>query len=170
MTGWMLLKVVHVLAGVIWVGGALISALYIAATARALGPAAGPVVKHIIEKRKLPVMMAAVAGITVLSGLVFYDQLSNHFRQPLVTSFYGWSLTLGAAFGLLGFILGIAIPTRAARRLGALTAQLTGPPTPEQAAEIARLQQRLHVGGLVVAVLLLLAVVGMAMSHPIVPV
>ena len=39
--------------------------------------------------------------------------------------------------------------------------------TPEQAAEIARLQKRLHEGGMVAMVLMILALIGMALSHPI---
>jgi len=167
MTPWLGVKLVHVLLGAFWFGGSAVAALYLAAAARALGPAAAPVIKYVIGVRKLSVVLNAAAGMTVLTGLGLYDRLSNHFRNPLVGSFNGWALTLGATCGLLALIWGSVVPGAAAKRLGDITAKLTGPPTPEQAAEIAVLQKRLHVGGMIALALVFLAVCGMALSHPI---
>jgi hypothetical protein len=51
--------------------------------------------------------------------------------------------------------------------MGDITAKLTGPPTPAQAAEMAGLHQRMHVGGVVAVIMLVLALAGMALSHPV---
>ena len=167
MTPWMWFKLIHVFAGVFWLGGSLFAAMYLLAAARALGPAAGPVLKYVINVRKLPVALNAAAGLTTLSGLAMYDRLSGHFQHLLITNFYGWMLTLGALFGIIALLWGALVPARAAKQLGALTGKLTGPPTPAQAAEIAALQKRLHEGGTIGVVLMALALVGMALSHPI---
>jgi hypothetical protein len=167
MTPWLWIKVTHVLLGAFWFGGVIVTSQYLAPAARTLGPAASPVLKYVIGVRKLTLTLNAVAGLTVLTGLGLYDRLSNHFRQPLVGGFNGWALTLGALFGILALLWGSAVPSRAAKRLGDLTAKLTGPPTPEQAVEIAALQKRLHVGGTIAMIMVLLALVGMSLSHPI---
>lgn len=167
MTPMLWLKLIHVIAGALWFGGAAMGAFYLAATARAIGPAAGPFMKHVVNVRKLPVAMNIAAGLNVLLGLALYDHLSGHFQHMLVTSFNGWALTVGSAFGILAMIWGAAVPGKAAKQIGAITAKLTGPPTPAQAAEIAALQERLHVGGMVGVVLLALALAGMALSHPV---
>jgi len=167
MTTWLWIKLVHVLLGALWFGGAVVGTFYLTAAARALGPAAAPVLKYVIGVRKFSVVMNIAAGFTVLTGLGLYDRLSDHFRNPLVYNFHGWALTLGAAFGILAIVGGGAVVGPAAKQLGAITMKLTGPPTPEQAVEIASLQQRMHVGGMVVVILIFLALVGMALSHPI---
>ena len=167
MTSWDWIKLLHVLAGMFWVGAAIITPLYLLATARAIGPAAGPFMKHVINVRKLPVAFNVAAGLNMLTGLGLYDNLSQHFRHPLVTSFNGWALTLGGLCGVLAFVWGAIVPGPAARRLVALTSKITGTPTPEQAAEIGRLQARLHVGGMIAAMLLVLSLAGMALVHPV---
>jgi hypothetical protein len=166
MTPSLWLKLLHVLTGAFWFGGAAVAGLFLAATAQAIGPAAAPFMKHLIGVRKLPVFLNIAAGLNVLTGLAMYDRMSVHFSHMLVTSFHGWALTLGAMFGLIAMIWGAAVPSQAAKRLGVLTSRLTGPPTPEQAAEIAAVQKRLHMGGMVAFVLLVLTLTGMALSHP----
>jgi hypothetical protein len=167
MTPALWIKLLHVLAGAFWFGGAAVAALYLAAAVRALGPAAGPVMKYMIGVRRLPLVLNVAGGLNMLTGLALYDRLSGHFQHMLVTSFHGWALTLGAACGILAVLWGGAVPGRTAKRLENATGKLTGPPTPQQAAEISALQQRLHIGSMVGIVLLTLALAGMALSHPI---
>jgi hypothetical protein len=167
MTPWLWIKLVHVLLGAFWFGGAIVGAFYLTAAARALGPAAGPVIKYVIGVRKFSVVLNIAAGVTVLTGLGMYDRLSGHFRSPLTANFHGWALTLGATFGILAVIWGGAVIGPAAKRMGDITAKLTGPPTPAQAAEMAGLHQRMHVGGVVAVIMLVLALAGMALSHPV---
>ena len=167
MSPWLWVKLVHVVLGAFWFGAAVVGTFYLTAAARALGPAAAPVLKYVIGARKFSVVLNIAAGLTVLTGLGLYDRLSNHFRNPLVYNFHGWALTLGAVFGVLAVIWGGAVVSRSAKRFAAITAKLTGPPTPEQAAEIARLQERMHTGGKIGVVMMLLALVGMALSHAI---
>ena len=167
MTPWLGVKLVHVLFGAFWFGGSLVGTFYLLAAARALGPAAGPVMKNVIGVRKLPVALNVAAGLTVLTGLAMYDRLSDHFRHPLLATPYERFLTFGATCGIIAVIVGGAVVGRAAGRLGAITSKLTGPPTPEQAAEIAGLQNRMHTGGMIAVILMVLALMGMALSHPI---
>jgi|KBSSwiStaDraftv2_1062776.scaffolds.fasta_scaffold06382_5 hypothetical protein len=167
MTPWLGIKLLHILLGAFWFGGAVVGTFYLTAAARALGPAAAPVLKYVIGVRKLSVALNIAAGINVLTGLALYDRLSEHFRRPLLLTFYERMLTFGAVFGILAVIWGGAVVSRSAKRLGAITMTMSGPPTPAQAAEIASLQQKMHVGGVVGVIMMVLAIVGMALSHPL---
>src|SRR5262245_29748729 len=164
MSPWLWVKLVHVVLGAFWFGAAVVGTFYLTAAARALGPAAAPVLKYVIGVRKFSVVMNIAAVFTLLTGLGLYDRLSGHFRNPLVHNFHGWALTLGAACGILAIIWGSTVVAPAAKQMTAITMQLTGPPTPEQAAQIGGLQQRMHKGGLVVVTFIFLALVGMALS------
>ena len=47
------LRIVHILAGVFWVGAALTAFLFLQPAAREVGPAAGPFMAHLAGKKKL---------------------------------------------------------------------------------------------------------------------
>ena len=83
MTPWLGVKLVHVLLGAFWFGGSVVGTFYLIAAARALGPAAAPVMKYVIGVRKLSVVLNIAAGLTLLTGLAMYDRLSDHFRHPV---------------------------------------------------------------------------------------
>jgi len=167
MNSWTLLKAVHVLAGAFWYGGTALTVMYILPSARAIGPAAGPMMQQLLQVRKLSRALVSSGALAMLTGLGFYDRLSQHFAHPLVTTFHGWMLTLGGAAGVIAFFFGMLVQVPRAKRLEQLAASLAGPPTPEQAARIATLQAQLQGGGLIAVVLLAFTVIGMALSHPI---
>jgi hypothetical protein len=71
----------------------------------------------------------------------------------------------GSALGVLALVLGHAVNAPTAKRLGALGAEMQaagGLPSPDQLAEVTRLQQRLRTASVAVAILLSLTVVAMA--------
>src|ERR1041384_4189808 len=63
-----LLRLIHILAGVFWVGGVLFLTRFLLPTTSALGPAAGPVMDHLNRVRRLPQSLLGAGFITVLSG------------------------------------------------------------------------------------------------------
>jgi hypothetical protein len=50
-TYMVVLRIVHILAGVFWVGAALTTILFLQSTAREVGPAAGPFMAHLAGKK-----------------------------------------------------------------------------------------------------------------------
>jgi hypothetical protein len=69
---------------------------------------------------------------------------------------------------IAGLVVGYTVQKPAAKRLGTLGQEIqTGgqPPSPEQVAELQALQKKLAMGGLWTAILLGLAVVGMAIAR-----
>ena len=74
----------------------------------------------------------------------------------------------GGLFAILGLVIGMIMNPPAAKRLGVISAAIGkrgGPPSPEEAAEIARLQARLKTGTLFAGLFLSLAVAAMAVAR-----
>ena len=74
----------------------------------------------------------------------------------------------GGALAILAFLVGMAVNMPTSKRLAALgsaAAARGGPPTPEEGAELQRLQGRMATANQIVMVLLLLATAAMAVAR-----
>lgn len=164
-----LFRIVHVVVGVVWVGGAVFIAAFLVPSVRAAGPAGGAVMQQVAQVRRLPLWLMAAMLLTVLSGLGLYWIDSAGFRSSAwLGSGPGRVFGLGGAFAVAAGVLGMVVNAPTARRLGAIIArvQATGrPPVPEAAAAIQRLQARLGRAATVAAILLLLATLAMAVAR-----
>jgi uncharacterized membrane protein len=163
-----LMRVIHILIGVFWVGTVLFIAVFLMPSVRAAGPAGGSVMHQLVQARRLPLWLMAAAIVTIASGLWLYWLDSSGFRSAWLGSGPGRVFGLGGAFAILATIVGMAVNTPAGRRLAALTARVQGsgrPPSSEEAAEMQRLQTRLARATIAVAVLLVLATAAMAVAR-----
>lgn len=160
------LRLVHIIGGVFWVGSVMFATYVLMPTMRAAGPAAGPVMGQL--GRKMPIVMMISAILTMAAGI--WLMMINMGGAPGVwmRSGPGRTFSLGAALAILAFLLGMAINMPASRRMGAISAAAAkrgSPPTPEEAAELQRLQGRLSAASKVVALLLVLATGAMAVAR-----
>jgi uncharacterized membrane protein len=163
-----LLRLVHVVFGVFWAGTAIFNAVFLVPTVRALGPAGGAVMQEIAGKRKLPIYFFVSGVLTVLSGFGLYWYDSAGFSNEFMRSPGGMTFGAGGALALIALLLGIFVITPAAIRaskLGAAIAAGKKPPTPEQAAEMQRLQATLGTMALLAAGLLTLTTIAMAVAR-----
>ena len=136
-----LLRIVHILGGVFWVGGALFIAFFLGPTIGATADAGQKVMGHLVGKLKISSRISAVAGSTVLAGAILYWIDSDGLRSAWMKSGAGTGFTIGALFGLVGFVLGIMVG-RVVKDMGQLAVQMQGKPTPEQLAQMGALQKR----------------------------
>lgn len=162
------LRIVHILAGVFWAGAAIMLAAFLEPTARALGPDGGKFMQRLAGPMRLTFFILLAAFLNVLSGFGLYWILSGGFQVRWITSSLGLSLTIGALAAIVTFILGLAVTRPTLLRMGALGQEIQsaeGPPTPEQMAEMQALQKRLATAGRIGAVLLVIAVTGMSVAR-----
>ena len=148
-TYMVVLRIVHILAGVFWVGAALTTILFLQSTAREVGPAAGPFMAHLAGKKHLVDWVLRAAGLTILAGALMYWRVSGGLDWDWITSAQGLSLTIGALCAIAAFSLGLSVvrPTiMATLAIGREVAASGGPPTPEQGAQLQALQKRGHGG------------------------
>ena len=163
-----LFRLIHILFGVFWVGTAIFNAVFLVPALRALGPAGGPVMQEIAGKRKLPVYFFVAGLLTVLSGFGLYWHDSQGFTNGFMRSAGGMTFGIGAVFALIAILLGVFIVTPAAIRAAKLGAEMAAggkPPTPEQAAEMQRLQATLGQMAGVAAALLTITTIAMAVAR-----
>jgi len=162
-----LLRLIHILLGVFWVGGTLFVALFLVPSVRALGPAGGPVMQHIVQKRKLPVYLTVAGVFTVLSGFGLYWHDSAGFTNGFMRSAGGMTFGTGAVAALIAVGIGMGVAAPSAKKVGVLGAAIAaaGKPTPEQAAEMQRLQAKIGKAGGAAAVFLSIATIAMAVAR-----
>ena len=167
-TYMVVLRVVHILAGVFWVGAALTTLLFIQPTARELGPAAGPFMMHLAGRKRLIDYVLSAAGLTVLAGLLMYWRVTLGLDLDVIGSAYGISLTIGALCAIAALAIGGSIVRpgiMATLAIGREVAASGGAPTPEQAAQMQAIQRRSTAAGKAIVPLLIVAVIGMAAAR-----
>jgi uncharacterized membrane protein len=160
------LRVLHIVAGAFWVGTAITLARILLPAFAAVGPTAAPVMREIVQHRRLPARLIGAMVFTVVSGigLVWHDQSVSDgawARTPM-----GMTFSTGAAFAILAAIVGVAVSRPAANRLVALgESTAAGPPSPELMEEMRRMRTRMTGATHAVAVLLVLATACMAAAR-----
>ena len=159
------LRLLHILGGIFWVGGAVVNTFFLLPAVRAVGPSAAPVLQFMMQRRKLPVWMNVAAAITVLSGFgmyAFFARAGGGWARSRMAMVLG----LGALLALLAAGVAGALVQPTTRKLAALGQQSAGgPPSPAAQEEMKGLQARLGRGLTAVASLLLLAAAAMAVAR-----
>jgi uncharacterized membrane protein len=159
-----LLRIVHIVGGVFWVGGTLIMTFFIAPTIGATGEAGQRFVGHLMGDLKFSNRMSAAAGLTILAGLWLYWIDSEGFTSQWMNSGAGTGFGIGAAFALVGFIFGILLG-RTTQAMAQLGAQMQGKPSPGQIEQIQSLQKKQATYSRISAASLIIAVIFMAIAR-----
>jgi uncharacterized membrane protein len=163
-----ILRVVHILAGVFWVGTAIFFFLYLQPAVKEIGPTGQQFMDHLVEKKKIPMVITASAAVTILAGILLYWRDSNGFDLDWITSATGLAFTVGGAAAILAFVFGLVLVKPAVERMGSIgqaIAMSGGPPTDAQTSEMQRLGARLTLIGQINLLLLIVAVVAMAVAR-----
>ena len=134
-------RILHIIAGIIWAGGAITMNLVIGPTIGATGDAGKQFAGHLMTKTIFSRLMAASAGITVLAGTFLYGVNSNWFSSAWMLSGTGIGFGIGALAGIAAFVMGMMTGSTN-RALAMLGAQIQGKPTPEQTSQLQALQKK----------------------------
>ena len=158
-----LLRIIHIVSGVFWVGGALIMTFFVGPTAAATGEAGQRFVGHLMNNLKFSNRISIAAGSAVLAGFLLYT-LDARAGEAWLRSNFAIGLGIGAAFAIVGFVFGILL-SRSLKSLMQLGAQIQGKPTNEQMARLQEIQKRQRTYSIVNVAALLLATVFMAIAR-----
>src|SRR5688572_25712310 len=164
----LVLRFIHIVGGVLWVGAAFLMVGFIFPTVRETGAQGGRFMQELMQRRRLSVYMNTAAGLTMLSGIIMYARMAAATNGAWAESRAGMTIGIGALATILAAIIGGAIVGRGGQRLAKLGASIHAsgsPPSAEQAAEMGRLQARMGRAMRVVALLLLVAVTTMAIGR-----
>ena len=157
-----LLRAIHVVGGILWVGGVVVVGLFLTPAVQTLGPAAQPVMQFIMGKRKLPVYLMSLGILTTLAGVLLMMRNVKLTGGAWARSPMGVGISIGAAAAILALIVGMSISAPAAKRLGGPPKPGAAPLTEEQRAALMR---RLGLGGRATFVLLCIAALFMATAR-----
>jgi hypothetical protein len=160
------LRVVHVLGAIFWLGSGLFTTFFLMPAMSKAGPAvAGPVMAGLVQRR-LPRILPIVALLTMLSGIRLMMIVSagspQWFGSPM-----GRTFSISGALAIVSFLIGILIGRPAMVRMG----KLSQSPVPDgaskeaRAAELSSLQKRAMWSTQTALGLLILAAAGMAVAR-----
>jgi hypothetical protein len=162
-------RLLHIAIGVAWVGSVFLFVIFLQPTAAAIGPAGAPFMTELLGRRRLTDRIVGMGVATVVAGLFLYwhDWQAYGSFGNWIGSAFGAVITLGMLATIAALAIGIFWTRPMAARLGFLGQQAAeaGGPTPEQGAELARLQRLLRVFACINLALLAVAVIAMATAR-----
>jgi uncharacterized membrane protein len=164
----LLLRLIHILAGIFWVGVAFLMAGFLIPTVRETGQAGGRFMEHLMLRRRLPVFVGIAMLLTVLSGFAMYGRLVAATNGAWAGTRPGMAYGLGGLAAVLGAVVGMGIGGAAGRRMAGVSrriAEAGGPPSAEQQSEIERLRGRMSLGARLAAGLLFISAATMAIAR-----
>lgn len=161
------LRLLHIFAGVFWVGAALLLTFFITPAVASTREAGQDFMRHFMGKTRFNLAMWSTGITTVIAGSILYWIDSNGFTSAWMSSGPGIGFGVSAVFAVLGFFVGIFQNrnTNAMATLGKQIQSQGEPPSPEQAARARSLGKALAVGGKLNATFLTLATLGMAIAR-----
>ncbi len=163
----LVLRLVHVLGGMIWVGGSAIMAFFVAPAIGAAGPAGGQVMAAIVKRRYM-VVMPVIAVLTILSGIRLMQRTSMGFSPEWFATVSGKVYAATGLLAILTFLYGVLVARPAAMRLGALGQQVAaaqGAEKEQLAAQLQAQQAKSRFALQAVTWLLLVAAAGMGVAR-----
>lgn len=164
----MVLRVVHIVGGMFWVGATMFMSFFLAPVLASMGPAAGPVMGG-LARRRLMTILPVAAVLTMLSGTRLMMIASAGFQAAYFHSPSGRAFAWGGTIAIVAFVFGMGFSRPAMMKAGALSQQLASA-TDEATrsrlgAEIDAARRRGTVGGAIVLTMLLVAVVLMSIAR-----
>ena len=161
-----LLRLIHILGGIFWVGTMILLAAFLLPTVQATGREGGKFMEHLMQQRRLRVYLGVAMLLTVLSGVTLYVRLAAATHGAWAGSGPGITYGVGALAAILGAAIGGAIGASTGRKMMAIGRSIAaGGPSAEQQAELVRLQNRMALGARLAAVLLVVSAAAMAVGR-----
>ncbi len=160
----LVLRLVHILAGVFWVGGSVITTVFITPAVAATGEAGQKVFANLVRNARFVQRFAAAAGVTVLAGAALYWIDSAGLTSKWMHTGPGWGFGIGALFALVGFGLGNRVGALT-RKVVSLVSAIQGKPTQGQILELDSAQRALYRFRIAQDAMLLIALACMATAR-----
>ena len=133
------LRLIHIFAGISWVGSALLMFFQVFPSINATDEAGQKVVQHLMMKGRLSSRLTAAGGLTILAGFLLYWLDSDGFTSSWSSSGPGIGFGIGGVAGLIGFIYGLMVG-RYSKALVLLSSEIKDQPTSDQSDKLAALK------------------------------
>ena len=166
MEDWLsIVRLLHVLFGVFWVGSVFFTVLILKPRLAKLGPNFEKPVMGALMPRVVPAMFTSAIIVFVTGSIITFNMRAGDLGSLLTTG-WGLMISLGIVATLAAISVGLGGLTPTGIKMGKISGQLNGqPPTPAQATTLARLGRRMDVLERVDFVLVLIAVATMPLAR-----
>jgi uncharacterized membrane protein len=162
------LRIIHIVGGTCWVGGAIIYHLFLEPTAKATAQEGRQFMQYFILRRRYPVYMTVSSLATNLSGALLLWRTSDGLSLNWLTSGPGLVFSLGSALAFVALGMGLFILSPTAKRLVGLGQAIQtagGPPLPQQVSELHHLETKMSLVGWSEFVLMLMSLMAMTAAR-----
>jgi uncharacterized membrane protein len=163
-----LIRLIHVIAGILWAGTAVFYLFFIKPSVKSIGPAGPQFMQNLSQRRRLPVFMMGSSLLTVIAGGVLFWFSSGGFNAAWLKSGPGIGFTVGSIAAMIAFFVGSVVIGPTSGKMGELGQQIaaTGKgPTPEQGRIMQLLEKRLSRAEKADFILLAIAMLTMATAR-----
>lgn len=164
----LLLRLVHVVGGILWVGAIVALAWFVVPTQRLEGAEGRRfLTRMMVERRFSPYLIALALG-TLLSGFVLYGRAMMATHGQWASSRPAMIYGVGAITAVLAMIVGISMGGASERRMAAIEKRLQADrrgATAEETTQLEALAERAGRGARIASVLLLVTAVAMAVAR-----
>lgn len=162
------LRFVHIVGGVFWVGTGLFTSLFLVPALARSGPAAGQVMGA-LQQLRLFTVLPVVALLTMVSGIRLMWIVSGGFSANYMDSRMGQMLMWSATAAIVAFVMSLVISRPAAVRSATLAQALGSAANDAERqriqAELATVRKRGAVAGVAGVILAIIAAGGMAVAR-----
>ena len=158
------IRVIHILSSIAWVGGALLFGNIIGPRVLQRGP---PAIRRPFMEAVLPAMTRyymIVGSLAILSGfLLVWRLFPGDFGGAFqVSGGYGTALGIGTVSALAMATVGFGIIAPTGKKMLAAMQRMTGPPTPAQQEELGALGKKIGIMSMLVMIFGTIAAIAMA--------
>ena len=158
------LRLLHIVPGAIWVGGAVFLAFVLQpALAKTGPPHSGAVMTNMVKP--MVILLHSAAWLTMVVGVILAFRVRDPLFDFLWSTDWGTMIWLGFLFAVVGYAFGTVGGLSSMKMLNIGKSLAGEPPSPEQAAEIGSLQKRARLLTKIAATLVIAAVVTMALAQ-----
>ena len=158
------LRLLHIVPGVIWVGTAIFLAWVLQPALAKTGPPHAPALMANMLKPML-ILLHSSAWMTMVVGVIMAFRVRDPLFDFLWSTDWGTMIWLGFLFSVVGYTLG-TIAGFTNKKMMDIGASLAGqPPSPEQAVQMGALQKRAILLAKIASLLVVAAVAVMAMAQ-----
>jgi len=162
-----IMRVLHVLGGIFWVGFAMFNIAFLQPTIRATGLEGQKTLQYLMRNTRLMTTVYAAATLTMVTGMLQLGAIS-HMHSSFMNSGWGLTITIGSVAGLIAWFIAIHLIRRIFNRMGIVGQELqTQGDTADPAlqSEMQALTAKLVSTGKIALVFMLISVVGMAAAR-----
>lgn len=165
---FLVLRLVHIIAGIIWVGSGVFAAFFLI-PALAANRQLMPAVMEGLQKRRVFIVVPTAGLLTILSGIRLLWIDSAGFAESYMQTGPGRTFSVGGTAAIIALLLQVFVARPAGVRLGAIAAQLAASPAAADrdglSAQAERLRRRNTIATLGAVLLGLLAASAMAIAR-----